>query len=378
MRRLLLLLGVIGLCATRVAYAGKLPHSSELVNESIKALRSTSYVATMRFLSSLDGGDERLIEIKHLAPDLYRVQPLSGDGKRADEYFVENADELVRVYRGNYMAMPVRQFAVNDALTVKFLRDLSQTTDTAVLDGQVGERRVYILRRDPVKGRNYTITVGVDRQNYFPLYLLVTDSDGSRQVYFQMESISFVSEKQIAAKLPDSDFDLSSFDGQPQQQRVRAPGNAARMESSGALKAGAAMPAAAQPLPLFPIWLPKGYEVEAIYSLGCQLRKSSSDSGQSDAEIYHLEAYGPTGELISIFQTLALDSRDSLGKLADTPGNGGFVAVEKDGWTIAIFGDLKRETLMRVAGSLSSDRDKVLKLLRQTQRRDEILEDAGN
>ncbi len=372
MRRISLLVVLFGLLGTAAAHAEKLPHPSELINQAIGALRDKSYVATMRFLSGLDGGEERVIEIRHLAPDLYRVQPLD-KGRRADEYYVENAVELVRVYRGNFMAMPVRQFAVNDALTVKFLRDLSQTTDTAVLDGQVGERKVYVLRRDPVKGREYTVTVGIDRQNYFPLYLLVTDKVGVRQVYYQMETISFVSDKQLADKLPDSDFDLSVFDGK-EQQRVRAPGNAAK-SSSQAAGLAAPSPSSAMPLPLYPIWLPKGYEVEAIYSLGCQLRKSGG-AGDDAAEIFHVEAYGPSGELLSIFQTLALDSKDSLGKLAEKPGDG-FVAVEKDGWTIAIFGDLNRETLMRVAGSLSSDRDKVVKLLQQTQRRDEILEDAG-
>ena len=40
-----------------------------------------------------------------------------------------------------------------------------------MLEGWVGDYAVYFLRHDMTPERPYGITVGLDKQNYFPLFL---------------------------------------------------------------------------------------------------------------------------------------------------------------------------------------------------------------
>ena len=162
----------------------------EYIEKAIKALRETSYEARMKYLSPFDPGLEQQVHIFHVAPELYRIIPLE-NGEDGNLVYIENAVELVRIRGGFVETMPIRQFYNNDSMTAKFLRDLGHHAGTTLLTGLVGDQEVYILRQSTSQDKPYTITVGLDKTNYFPLFLLVLDSEGKRRVYFEMEVVEY-------------------------------------------------------------------------------------------------------------------------------------------------------------------------------------------
>jgi hypothetical protein len=343
------------LCAFVANPAFAAPPVGEIVNNAIKAVQKTSYKAKLKFISQVDGNAVREVEVFHLAPDLYRVVPTQPFVP--GEAMIENASELVRVDSlGRVMQLPRRQFAINDALTIKFLRDLgAMKPPTSVLSGRVGKYQTWMLRQDMVLTKPYIITVGIDKQTWFPLFLMVQDGEGRARVYYEVETIEY----RKAGELPDSLFQVPEA-----KAPMLLPGvpewGLKLLEQEGA------------PLPLFPAWLPSNYRVESLSLLQCP----RGVPGRDCALVYQLEAYGPQlDDLVSIFQMKAgPEAKKSLAALSGNKGTG-YVVSEKDGWIVAVFGDLPSGQLKRIADQLAKKPTRVEQLLQQTVMRDGIMQD---
>ncbi|MDQ3024706.1 MAG: hypothetical protein M3R04_10080 [bacterium] len=334
------------------------PAIEKIVNESIKAVQKTSYRAQLKFLSTMDNDAVREVRVVHLAPDLYRVEPLSG-GRATGEYMIENASELMRISGSRMIELPRRQFAINDALTIKFLRDLGKHEGTTVLSGRVGNSEAWMLRHDMTLQKPYIITVGIDKKTWFPLFLLVIDGQGRARVYYEIEDIEY----REAAELPDSLFQVP--EATDSKRLPRAPeGGGMLMQPEGSNKP--------QPLPLFPAWLPSNYRVEAVSMLRCPGGVPEQDC----ALVYQFEAYGPQlDDMISIFQMEAgSEAKKSLSRLK-VGKDSGYIVIEKNGWVIAVFGDLPQAQLKKIATKLESKPKSVEPLLQQTVVRDVIMDE---
>jgi len=352
----------VNLCALLLALfpltAHAAPAVGKIVNEAIKAVQKTSYSARLKFLSQIDNDSVREVRVSHLAPDLYHVEPLR-EGQPTGSYMVENASELVRISNGTVMQLPRRQFSLNDALTIKFLRDLgAMKPPTTVLSGRVGKYETWMLRQDMVINKPYIITVGIDKATWFPVFLLVIDGAGKARVYYEVEDINY---KQ-PAELADSLFTVPESRGSMRLPRAPEGGHALMQAQA---------PQATPELPLFPQWLPSNYHVEALSLLRCH----HGVPGQDCALVYQLEAYGPElDDLVSIFQMKAGDEgRKALSHLS-SPQQSNYVLSEKNGWVIAVFGDLPHKQLRKIATQLSDSPDMVKPLLDQTSTRDGILD----
>jgi outer membrane lipoprotein-sorting protein len=340
------------------------PGVKDIVVKAVQAVQTQCYEARMRFLSQIDGGTEQVVRIYHLAPDLYRVEPLV-NGEPGSLAFIENGQELVRMRLGKNVIeqMPQRQFSLNDSLTVTFLRMLSSRNGTAVLKGMVGSYSVYVLRQDGKRQAPYTITVGVDQTTFYPVFLSVSDTRGRRLVYYEMEAIEF---KQ-AHQLRDELFEIPK---NANQRTIPAP-HAGNQQQPGAPspKSSARVPTARDvELPLYPTWLPTGYRVEAISVLSY-----TPADADSPVPVFQVEAYGPNNDLVSIFQTKS--SGVSI-KVSDTCNDSGcgFVMREHGGWVITVIGTLNTDRMLKIADQLGDNDQRVLQLLRQTRERDRILQ----
>lgn len=345
------------LCASVVNPRSALaaPPVAEIVNNAIKAVQKTSYKAELKFISQVDGNAVREVTLYHLAPDLYRVEPKQPFVP--GEAMIENASELVRIDGlGRVMQLPRRQFAINDALTIKFLRDLgAMNPPTSVLSGRVGKYETWMLRQDMVLTKPYIITVGIDKQTWFPLFLMVVDGEGRARVYYEVEDIEY----RKPGGLPDKLFQVPEATAPLQLPGVPEWGLRLLEEQ-------------AAPLPLFPAWLPSNYRVESLSLLRCP----RGVPGQDCALVYQLEAYGPQlDDLVSIFQMKGgPQAKQSLAALSGNKGTG-YIVREKDGWIVAVFGDLSQESLKRIADKLSHKPTRVEQLLEQTVMRDGIMQD---
>ncbi|MCH7472915.1 hypothetical protein IIA79_08195, partial [bacterium] len=143
------------------------PSVEEIVSKAVEALRTTSYEARMKLVSHFEGGTEQVVRIYHVAPELYRVEQIvvgsfeapagAGAGDPGIVY-IENAEELVRIRGKVVETMPLRRFHLNDALAIKFLRDLGRYPGTTVLNGWVGQYEVHVLRQEMGPNKPYTIT----------------------------------------------------------------------------------------------------------------------------------------------------------------------------------------------------------------------------
>jgi hypothetical protein len=344
------------------------PTVQQLVEKAVDALDSTSYEGRMRFLSQFEHGQELTVAIAHVAPDLYRVTPLVS-GKPGDLYYIENAAELLRVTpsQGTVVSLPIRQFALSDALTVKFLRDLGTHSGTVVLDGTVGKYPVYALRQDAQKDKPYTITVGLDKQNYMPIFLLVTDGEGARRVYYEMESIDYRQHTEIA----DANFIAPAASSQPApKQRSSVPAlqlpNGPLPPSTEASRDDTGNGS----LPLYPGWLPEGYRLEGVTLL------NYAPEGQQPVLVYQFEIFGPRlDDMISVFQTSS-EGMD-FGKDCNEPDCGYYVE-QRGPWFIAVLGSQQLKVLQRIADQLAADDAQLLPLLQQTMARDRIWQQALN
>lgn len=357
MRRLALLLCTLLLWPAAALAADSV---QQIVEAAVKALDTTCYEGRMRFLSQFEHGQEQTVHIFHVAPDLYRVTPLV-KGKLGNQVYVENAEELVRMETGSEMVveLPQRQFSISDSLTMKFLRDLGTHPGTSVLDGIVGNYSVYVLRQDKLKEKPYTITVGVDKRNYFPLFLLVTDGDDKTRVYYEMEVIEYRKPNEIN----DSWFVIP--DSRSQRIAPASPRPNQSLESTG----GSGKTASNATLPMYPQWLPQGYQLEALSLLNYTPAGSSKSS-----LVYQYEVFGPKlSDIISIFQTqnLALDFGGECNQ-----EDCGYFLLRKDSWLIAVLGGQELQILQRIAESLDRDNAAVSTLLDATTTRDHILRQA--
>lgn len=352
---------------------------ADAVNRAVEALHTTSYEARMTYLSQFDDGELQQVYIVHVAPDLYHVSLLA-QGQPQGPYYIENAQELVSVNGKSVTVMPKRRFSTNDALTAKFLRDLGSYPGSTILSGMVGDYDVWVVRQDATTEKPYVVTVGLDKTNYFPLFLLVNDAEGKRRVYYEMEAIEYKSSMDIKDELfqyPEdnaervvsprvNEFAPQQFDTQGSEKegyslQFRSPSAAENDESVQKLD-----------LPLYPSRLPEGYNLEAISLLGCSpLAKYAGDDGV----VYQFEVYGPRGDLLSIFQTHLTDHALKPGEVISEPDQH-FVLRQDDGWLLAAFGNLSVDDLEWVLAGLSQNDEMVSRLLDQTKARDLIIQDV--
>lgn len=349
-------LGVLVVNLLWPVFAHAAPPAKEIVNKAIKAVLGTSYSAQLKFISQVDDNAVREVKMYHLAPDLYRCEPLQPFVP--GEYMVENGSELVRVGAGQVMQLPRRQFAINDSLTIKFLRDLgAMKPPTTVLSGRVGKYETWMLRQDMAINKPYMITVGIDKKTWFPLFLMVIDGQGRARVYYEVEEISY----RKSTSLADSLFQV------PDQKAPMMRLPFAPEAATGMLQIGAD-----QPLPLFPGWLPPSYRVESLSLLRC----NRGVPGKDCALVYQLEAYGPQlDDLVSIFQMQAGGNASNAIKKLKLARDSGYVVSEKNGWVIAVFGDLPQDKLKKIAEQLTRKPERVKPLLQQTVQRDGLMDE---
>ncbi|MBN2081868.1 hypothetical protein JW859_06620 [bacterium] len=373
------------------------PEVGELVDKAVKALKTTSYEARMHFYAQYDAGQEQTVHIYHVAPDLYHVEPLvkgqHGEWTYQGYYLLENAQELLRIVtdgKGNAVViqeLPERSFYLNDALTGKFLKDLARHEGTVVLDGAVGPEGaaefidVYQLRQLAYPEKPYTITIGLDKRNYFPVFLLVQDSDGVAKVYLKMEAIEYKKATEIPVKL----FQTPKGSGQAAKRAplveqnapaatIVVPQEEADRDEARLMVQRAPSAAAAEVKPLdyalppYPARVPEGYYLESLNLL------DYTGHGEP-ALVYQFELFNPAaGDTLSIFVTQSDNFMVSSGDQGYNQPGLGYVLVQENEWLVAVFGDLSIDRLMDVADGLAPDYDRVEELLERTQLLDQMLD----
>jgi len=375
------------------------PDAGELVDKAVQALKTTSYEARMQFYAQYDAGQEQTVHIYHVAPDLYHVEPLAqdqhGEWNAQGYYFLENAQELLRIItddKGRAVVveeLPERSFYLNDALTGKFLKDLARHEGTVVLDGAVGPEGasdfidVYQLRQLAFPEKPYTITIGLDKRNYFPVFLLVQDSEGVSKVYLKMEAIEYKQATEIPIKL----FQTPQGAGQAAKRAPLVEQNApaativAPREKAGrdevrlqVQRTPSATAAEVQPLdyalPPFPARVPEGYYLESLNLLDYTAHGNQGEP----ALVYQFELFSPAaGDTLSIFVTQS-DNFMAGGDAGYNQPGLGYVLVQENDWLVAVFGDLSIDRLMDVADGLEPNIIEVEELLERTQLLDEMLD----
>jgi outer membrane lipoprotein-sorting protein len=364
---------LLGACAAlllaRPAVALAAPAVQDLVNGAITAVKTKSYQARLKFMSQFDGGAEETVRIYHVAPDLYRVVPLV-NGIPGTEAYIENSVELVKVSGDQRLQqLPDRQYYVTDMLTVKFLRDLGNHQGTSVLEGTFNGVPVYYLRQDVTHDKPYLITVGLRKDNYYPSFLQVVDAQNRVRVHYEFESIHFLS----SDKLSD---DLFTIPEPKQAHRLPsshlAPQSTNRPALAAPRSAAPGPPSPPSEMPLFPEWLPQGYQLEAISVLDYKR------GAGSPALVYHFEIYGPQlDQMLSVFQVQGSAMGDCDLSQTLSPQDGSYLLEKRGDWVIAVFGQIPHDEMQRVIDSLDAGQsDKVKHLLQQTQLRDRVMEQA--
>lgn len=374
--RLALLAAALTLISPLAAHAAE--SVEDAVNKAVNALNTVSYEARMTYLSQIDEGELQQVHIVHVAPDLYHVSPLD-QGQPIEPFYVENALELVSVSGPLVKVMPKKRFSTNDALTAKFLRDLGNYPGSTMLSGKVGDYEVWVVRQDVTPEKPYVITVGLDKGNYFPLFLLVNDAKGKRRVYYEMEAIEYRDAMQISDTYFTYPDDKSNRMTAPRVNELGPQlfdtGGTADEGYSVILRstsgAGEGAKGQAMMLPMYPSRLPDGYRIESITLLDCSPLAGMTEN--ADSIVYQLEVYGPKGDLLSIFQTRLEDSSLKPGQIVAQEDQG-FVLQQLDGWLTAAFGTLPVSDLRWVLDGLADNEELVQRLLEETRARDLILE----
>lgn len=372
MRRTLAALALVLAVWPACAFAGDVP---ALVEQAIKSLREKSYIGRLRYMTKPSTSDEAMVQIHHLAPDLYRITPVVQGLPITSYYYVENAAELVKIHGRILHPQPERQYAINDSLTAKFLRDLGQYPGTELLDGSYMDVPLNILRKDVTPDKPYLITVGLRKDNGFPMFLQVVDAQGRMRLHNQFESITFVRPQELKDEL----FTVPEPKGEARAPRFQqseifalpapapaAGGGKARDTGRGASGAQADISA---DLPLYPSWLPGGYSLEAISVLDYA-------GGKTPAVVYQLEAYGPRlDDMLSVFQMQCDELGDcNLSEALGPPDGRGYLMAKQGDWIVAVFGELPKAQLQKVLDGLDSDRSNdILRLLASTLERDRML-----
>lgn len=342
----------------------------------------------MSFIAHYAAGDVQTVHITHVAPQLFRVQPLAenehGELISHDYYYVENGVELARVCTDNGSVasveeMPHRSFYMNDVLTASFLRDLAEVPGTVVLDGSVNGIDVIYLRQDASAEIPYSITVGLDVRNWFPVYLLVTDRSGQDHVYYEMEAIEYYTASEL-------DPALFVIPAEPEaRMNIKPPANI--LDSDKFTAAAPQGQVSVQrdttwvnyDLPLFPFWLPDNYLIEGVHLLDYPVKGQQPSSAASDTQlVYQFDIFGAgRGDIISLFQTQAENLDLRLPEDDDAFGSG-YVVANRQGWLVVAMGNLPTDTLMRIIDNLDSGTNRVANLLELTRARDQLLEAMGD
>jgi hypothetical protein len=249
--------------------------------------------------------------------------------------------------------------AISSSSTNRFARAVLLGPDvlTRAAAGRVTTpEEAWMLRQDMVLTKPYMITVGIDKKTWFPLFLMVVDGQGRARVYYEVEEIEY----RKASAMADSLFQVPEAKAQ-----LRLP--FAPEGGSGMLKIGAD-----HPLPLFPAYLPQNYRVESLSLLSCP----RGVPGKDCALVYQLEAYGPQlDDLVSIFQMQSGGNAENSIKKLKQIKDSGYYLTEKNGWVIAVFGDLPQDKLKKIAGGLTRKPDRVKPLLQQTVQRDGMMDE---
>jgi hypothetical protein len=210
------------------------------------------------------------------------------------------------------------------------------------------------------------ITVGLDKHNYFPLFLLVLDGAGQRRVYYEMEAIEYSS----PAALSDELFMIPEQEGlkrtsSPRSRPLYPNAQLEFSEDDDVL------------LPLYPGWLPRGYRLEGISVLE---HFPASNGEREPSLVYQLEVYGPQLDLLSIFQTPAEGLDLALDPTLNQQGTGFFIQ-ERNGWLVAVLAspELPIEVLDEITnGLIVGSRDELLRLIEETLARDEVFQSAAD
>lgn len=382
---------LIGLLVMVLGLAGPVlaaePQVGELVEAAVAALKTTCYEARMHFFAQYDAGREHRVRIYHVAPDLYHVRPLAEDKHgvwlEEDHYYLENAEELLLITQrpgGQDIVseLPERSFYLNDALTGKFLRDLARYPGTTVRSGKVGTYDIHVLLQTAQPEKPYTITVGLDRDTHFPLYLLVNDSDGVESVYFEMEAIEYRSPQELDRRL----FTPPALSSKNQQRGPRVEQlpqaimelNAPQGADQPSIQIQRSASNVDYSLPPYPTNVPVGYLLEGLHLLDFP----TGDAAGDVALVYQFELFSPaSGDTLSIFLTQT-DELDLGTSMPFATVDGGYVAQRLDGWLVAIFGGLTPDELQLVAAGLTDDIIGVENLLELTKARDLVLQQALN
>jgi outer membrane lipoprotein-sorting protein len=364
MQRWLILLACFML-APAVAVAADV---QKLVDKAIDALGNTCYEARMRYMPRLDSDEVQEVLIHHVAPDLYRVEPLV-NGEPGGVYYIENGKELMRVDQSGGRTpivelLPLRQFHLDDTLKRNFLSELGKFQGTIVLNGSVGDYDVYVLRQDPHTQKPYTITVGLDKRNYFPLYLEVRDVNGKQRVYFEMTVIQY----QPRLSFADSLFQVPRQAVAANSRAPRPPKQASNILSSN-------MTGPTCPLPPYPKaeTLPSGYEVEGLTVLSYPRTEKGK---QVQSMVFQYEILGPQPEdVMSLFLTQDLDVEFFMDS-KDPDTTFGYLIQQQGDWLVAVFADQPAKVLQAVIKGLQADPNRTRELLEATQAREDIVQQA--
>ena len=367
----------------------------QLVDAAVNALRTQSYEARVHFFGSTDDGGEQIVHIFHVAPELYHVRVMKLDHHgRLEETgvrYIENGVEQVMVVLDGadiiaVEKMPQRTFYTRDALTIKFLRDLASHPGTVVLNGMVGSdadgegQPVYVLRQTKQPEKPYTITVGLDKECYFPLFLLVTNDNDAQRIYYEIEIIQYSETSDMDASLfvvPEKDSSknfnqIGSNQLSPDSvvlQSSESTGDQAKvsLRRPSSAKAAPEYEEEVYNLPLYPKWLPDGYSVEGLRLLDYP---TEVDGQRSTKLVYQFEILGPSeSSALSIFQVQAGDLEFKADSIDATP-DCGYLIRERDNWLVTVVGGLGPEVLEEIVDGLIVSDAKVADLLEMTRRQD--------
>ena len=379
------LIALIGSLAIWSAAQAADPDVAELVDAAIMALETKSYEARVHYFGTTPNSGEQIVYIHHIAPQLYHVEVIEQDKhgvlQNTGIHYIENAVEQVRVLkRGNEVLdterMPERTFFKRDALTIKFLNDLASHPGTVVLNGNVNETPVYVLRQTKHPEKPYTITVGLDKENdLFPLYLLVTDSSQTQQIYYSIEFIMYMDVMDINPDL----FKVSQVNRgknldqiganqlDPDAVAIEQDDDSERSKLSVRKPSAAESEEAVYDLPLYPGWLPDGYSVGGLRALNYQ---TVQDGEKTVRLVYQYEILTPVNSsALSIFQAKACDMEFSADSVENVP-DAGYIIQERDNWLVTVMGDLPSRMLEEIIAGLIVSDSQVGDLLELTRDRD--------
>lgn len=375
-----------------VAHAAeKLPGVDELIKRAIASLENSSYEGRMRYSDPYGNGEEKLVEITFASPARFRVQPLISDKQKAAYYYIENSERLVKIYQdgAKVVEMPERLFIIDNLLRRRLLEALAGRKSVSLLKGVFNDEPVWILRDDGQGADQYSITIHISERNDYPISLQMIDGEGKRVQFYEMDNIRFLTPAEIRPEIftipgrATASHDKAPTTARPPMADVKVPersGNARVESSEQQLEYKPGKPSTAQgvgpsdlvsvvqqiPFPLMPLWLPKGYQLNAISPLDY-----SSDS--KPMLVYQLELYNPFNEnVISIFETRSQELEDLFIAGKDVSSEGYFVGTNDEGWLVAVFGSISQSQFDQIFDNLEQNDDEAYEMISRTLSREEL------